>query len=202
MARDGIRARDSTPEDHTYEEKKYSWEKEAIRYSKKFHKQFVEEHAFKRGDCLEVDEKLKRRGWNKMNSMIQDSSHSIAIEFLANTIYFLGKGRVWQSYVCGKVVLFDDNTINKILEVQAPEVCHVERLRVELEETKEVGPLKKIMDALCVPEVGLLKHVEGCFPRKKKIQKDMKPLEKAWGTYFVSNLKVVGVFWNLNWSSQ
>lgn len=60
-------------------------------YSKICHKQLVEEHAFKRGDCLEVDEELKRRGWEKMNIMIQDSNHSIAIEFLVNTISFSWK---------------------------------------------------------------------------------------------------------------
>jgi len=48
---------------------------------------------------------------------------------------------------------------------------------VELEETREEGPLKEIKDALCVPEAGWLKHVEGCFPRKFP-QKDMRRLAR------------------------
>lgn len=88
---------------------------------------------------------------------------------------------MWESYVHGKLVPFDENTINNVLGVQAPKMCHVERRRVELEETREEGLLKEIKDALCVPEASWLKHVEGCFPRKFS-QKDMRRLAKAWGT--------------------
>ncbi|KEH26235.1 hypothetical protein MTR_6g048180 [Medicago truncatula] len=59
------------------------------------------------------EKELERRGWTKLNSMIQHSNHSIAFQTKKDTNPFV-------YFVCGKKVRFNPDTIKTLLETSTP----------------------------------------------------------------------------------
>jgi len=100
------------------------------------------------------------------------------------------------SFVCGKEIWFDEDSINKLLGTPTPLVCGVDTRRADLEDLKDVeekGFSEEIKNELCVEGASWLKQTEGILPTKFSM-KDMKPMAKAWGSFVVHTLEVVGWF--------
>jgi hypothetical protein len=92
------------------------------RYNKFKHLQFGEERAFQSGNYAipGIQEELEKRGWSKLNSIIQHSNRSVAIELFANTFQTKKDTNPYVSFVCGKHVRFNPDTINTLLETPTP----------------------------------------------------------------------------------
>ena len=72
-----------------------------------------------------IREELERRGWTKLNSMIQHLNRSIAIELFANIFQTKKDTNPYVSFVRGKQVRFSPDTINTLLETPTPLECGI-----------------------------------------------------------------------------
>ena len=73
---------------------------------------------------------LRRRGWTKLNEMIDEANNkTVIVEFFANARV---SDTPFQSFVWGKIIDFSPEALNALLNVQPPEECWVEKLRREI----------------------------------------------------------------------
>ena len=73
---------------------------------------------------------LRRRGWTKLNEMIDEANNkTVIVEFFANARV---SDTPFQSFVRGKTIDFSPEALNEWLNVQPPEECWVEKLRREI----------------------------------------------------------------------
>jgi len=79
--------------------------------------------------CLEITEELERREWLQLNEMIKESNLYISYELYANALLVPWKNDIWRSHFHGKRIDYDSKIINNLLSLQAPVVCHVQRIK-------------------------------------------------------------------------
>jgi hypothetical protein len=92
------------------------------RYNKFKHLHFGEDKAFQSGkyEISVIQEELERRGWTKLNNMIQQSNRSIAIALFANSFQTMKDTNPYVSFLRRKQVRFNPDTINTLLETPTP----------------------------------------------------------------------------------
>ena len=122
---------------------------------------------------------LRRRGWTKLNEMIDEANNkTVIVEFFANARV---SDTPFQSFVRGKYIDFSPDALNAWLNVQAPEECWVEKLRRERFAITE-DTFDEIITTMCRP---------GSTWKKSRMltYAEMLPVPKAWVSYVVQTLE-------------
>lgn len=132
-------------------------------------------------DCKEIYDTITSRGWQRFCETAGMGYYSLTREFYANAHHDKQEKSTYVSFVRGKEVCFDAQTINKVLKIKFG--SHRGPNGYELYRHEKLH--EDIAEKLCKPGVELVLDNKGRVKGSK--MGDLRPIPKAWCTFIISN---------------
>ncbi|KOM54643.1 hypothetical protein LR48_Vigan10g053500 [Vigna angularis] len=137
----------------------------------------------KPGEVLDFLEEFSRRRWNILGTYPEPATIAIVKEFYANARIFSESDIPFMSYVRGKRIPYDDDTINSFLETEwngGDTLCQYAHL------LEEVVDYQAIERAICRPGGTFRCNRQGQPVHIRR--SDLTPLSKLWMMLMLSNI--------------
>ncbi|KAJ1375971.1 START-like domain superfamily [Sesbania bispinosa] len=147
------------------------WYNKAVKKKRIVHDRSID---INEDDCEEIYHTITPRGWQKFCDTAGMGYYSLAREFYANAHHDKQEEPTHVSFVGGKEVCFDAQTINKVLKIKL--ASHPRPSGYELYRHEELH--EDIAEILCKPGVGSILDNKGQIKGSK--MGDLKPIPKAW----------------------
>ncbi|CAJ2653087.1 unnamed protein product [Trifolium pratense] len=150
---------------------------------------FIPERVFdlKQFEFPEIQQNLTTRNWVYFPSVIKPVHLGVVREFYANAYLRDEEEKEFTSMVRGKVVRYDWETIDRVLQINYQGICNVScRRRIR----KDGVDYDELLNFLCRPGSAWMNCISNANPKntenvsKRMRTKDLKPVAKAWCSFF------------------